>query len=298
MNFDFSDLKVAVIGDLMVDNYIIGKSLRQSPEADAPVVLPLESYSKAGGAANDFLNIKNLGANVDSNGVIGTDKWGKVLKEILDSSGINFFNLSDKKDLYSTLKKRLYSNGIQVLRIDDEKKTENILLDNIKFDNYDFCIFSDYNKGVINNIPNINPISFVDPKKENFLHYKNANIVTPNIIELEKVTKTKLNNVNSIVSACNKLIEDNNINYIIAKRGSKGMVVVGEDFYENISAYNVKNPDVTGAGDTVISVLALVYFKTKDIIYSARIANKCASKIVKKEGTNSISITELNSINL
>ncbi len=296
MSYDFSNLKVAVIGDLMLDNYIIGKSLRQSPEANVPVVLPLNNYSKPGGAANVCMNIKNLGANVDCYGIIGDDKWGKILKEILNSSGINFFNLSNNKDLKTTLKQRVYSNGNQVLRIDDEEISKNIKLDNIKFDNYDFCIFSDYNKGVINNIPNINRISFVDPKKDKFSYYKNTDVITPNIIELEKVTKKKLNDIKSIVDECRQLIQENNFKYIVTKRGSKGMVVVGENFYENITVDIVKNPDVTGAGDTVISVLSLVYFQTKDIIHSAKIANRCASEIVKKEGTNSISLKELNLI--
>jgi len=154
---------------------------------------------------------------------------------------------------------------------------------------------SDYNKSVINNIDINVDIVIVDPKKDNFSLYKNSHIVTPNLNELQRASTIKIKDDRSIIDACDELIQKNNFNYIVTKKGNKGMTIVGKDnFVKHISAQFVENPDVTGAGDTVLSVLSIVYAKTKDIELSAKIANAAAAIVVGKPGTATVTIDEIN----
>ena len=311
MNLDFSDIKVLVIGDFMIDHYIIGESNRMSPEAPVPVVVPKEEYSIPGGAGNVAMNLKLMGADVTCVGCIGNDIWGEKLLSILKNEGINTERIEIIDDHPTTLKQRIYSDGKQVARLDTEKII-NWEIDDFTRDiaeNYDVMILSDYNKGVINNSDSfltlisdsqLSPDNrletiIVDPKKDDFYHYNGVNIITPNLDELQKATKMKIDDNESIIKACKKLIEEYCIEYIIAKKGDKGITIVGEDnFVKHIKPHTVENPDVTGAGDTVIAALSIAYAKTKDIEFSAKFANAAAAIVVNKTGTASVTIDEIN----
>ena len=311
MNLDFSDIKVLVVGDFMVDHYIIGESNRMSPEAPVPVVVPKEEYSIPGGAGNVAMNLKLMGADVTCIGCVGNDIWGKKLISILKNKGIKTEGIDLIDDHPTTLKQRIYSNGKQVARLD----TENIINWEIDEDiieiaeNYDVIILSDYNKGVLHNSKlfitqidfcQLSPDSrlksiIVDPKKDDFDHYHGVNIITPNLNELQKATKVKIDGNQSIIKACKKLIEEYHIEYIVAKKGDKGITIVGEDnFVKHIKPHNVENPDVTGAGDTVIAALSIAYAKTNDIELSTKFANAAAAIAVSKAGTASVTIDEIN----
>ena len=296
MSIDFSDIKVLVIGDFMIDHYFVGKSNRISPEAPVPVVLLKKEYSIPGGAGNVAMNLRAMGANVACLGVVGDDIWGEKLLSLLKSNGININGIDIIKDHPTTLKQRIYSDGKQVARLDTEKIIDwksNPMLKNIG--NYDVCILSDYNKGVIKNANIDTNILIVDPKKDDFSLYSNANIVTPNINELQKASSINIKDDQSIIAACNELIRKNNFDYIVAKKGEKGMTVVGKNnFVKHISAQYVDSPDVTGAGDTVISALSIAYAKTQDIELSARFANNAAAIAVSKSGTATVTIDEIN----
>ena len=297
MNLDFSDIKVLLIGDFMVDHYIIGTSNRISPEAPVPVVIPKQDYSIPGGAGNVAMNLSLLGANVMCVGCIGNDIWGEKLLSILKNEGIKTKGIELIDDHPTTLKQRIYSDGKQVARLDTEKIT-NWQPNSELQQNYDIIILSDYNKGVLNNlwfdISNLDNV-IVDPKKDSFNHYRGANIITPNLNELKKASDIDIKDDKSIVNACNQLIKENNFNYIVAKKGVKGMTIVGaNNFVKHIQAHSVDNPDVTGAGDTVISVLSLAYAQTKDIELSAKIANAAAAIVVGKIGTATVTIEEIN----
>ena len=294
MNLDFSDIKVLLIGDFMIDHYIIGTSNRMSPEAPVPVVIPDEEYSIPGGAGNVAMNLSAMGANVTCVGIVGNDDWGRKLFSILNNRGINTDNIDIIDNHPTTLKKRVYSDGKQVIRIDKEEYLHCNPPESFDYTDYDVIILSDYNKGVINHM-NINAKTvIVDPKKDNFSLYKNAHIITPNLNELQRASKIKIKDDQSIIEACNELIEKNNFKYIVAKKGNKGMTIVGKDnFVKHISAQFVKNPDVTGAGDTVISVLSIVYAKTQDIELSAKLANAAAAIVVGKAGTDIVTVDEL-----
>ena len=297
MKLDFSDITILLIGDFMLDHYIIGKSNRISPEAPVPVVIPKEEYSIPGGAGNVAMNLSAMGANVTCLGVVGDDIWGKKLLSLLKNNGINIDDIIIMEDYPTTLKQRIYSDGKQVARLD----TEQIIDWNPKFlpknlGNYDACILSDYNKGVIKNANIDTNILLVDPKKDDFSVYRNANIITPNLNELQKATSFKVKDDQSIVDACTDLIRKHNFEYIVAKKGNRGMTIVGKNnFIKHIDPHCVKNPDVTGAGDTVIAVLSTIYAQTNDIELSTRIANKAAAIVVGKSGTATITVDDLKS---
>jgi len=297
VNLDFSNIKVLLIGDFMIDHYIIGYSNRISPEAAVPVVIPEKEYSIPGGAGNVAMNLKLMGANVDCLGCAGNDIWGKKLHSILKNEGIGIDGIELIDNHPSTLKQRIYSDGKQIIRLDREKIRNWQYTSEIK-KNYDIIILSDYNKGVLNNLWfDINSLDnvIVDPKKDSFNHYRGANIITPNLNELKKASNIDIVDDKSIVDACNQLIKENNFNYVIAKKGDQGMTIVGtNNFVKHIQAHAVENPDVTGAGDTVISVLSLAYVQTKDIELSAKIANAAAAIVVGKPGTATITIDEFN----
>ena len=297
MNLDFSDIKVLLIGDFMVDHYIIGTSNRISPEAPIPVVIPEKDYSIPGGAGNVAMNLSLLGANVTCVGYVGNDIWGKKLLSILKNEGIKTEGIELIDDHPTTLKQRIYSDGKQVARLDTEKII-NWQPNSELQQNYDIIILSDYNKGVLNNlwfdISNLDNV-IVDPKKDSFNHYRGANIITPNLNELKKASNIDIKDDKSIIDACNQLIKENNFKYIVAKKGDQGMTIVGaNNFVKHIKAHTVENPDVTGAGDTVIAAISLAYAQTKDIELSATIANAAAAIVVGKVGTATLTIEEIN----
>ena len=296
MKIDFSDINILLVGDFMIDHYIIGTSSRMSPEAPVPVVIPHKEYSIPGGAGNVAMNLSAMGANITCFGIIGDDIWGKKLISTLKKEDINISGIDIIKNHPTTLKQRIYCDGKQVARLDTEKIIDlepNFLSRNIG--NYDACILSDYNKGVIRDSNIDTNILVVDPKKDDFSFYKNTHIITPNLNELQKATKIKISDNQSIIDACNDLIKKHNFNYMVAKKGFEGMTIVGKNnFVKHIKARHVKNPDVTGAGDTVISALSLAYAKTQDIEFSANFANTAAAIAVSKSGTATVTIDEIN----
>ena len=315
MNLDFSDIKILLIGDFMIDHYIFGVSNRMSPEAPVPVVKPEREYSIPGGAGNVAMNLSLLGADVTCVGTVGDDVWGQKLLSILNNEGINTELIEVIGQHLTTLKQRIYSNKKQVARLDTEKikdyhpskeyheKIENLILSS------DVIILSDYNKGVISSgwwktsRLDLHQV-FIDPKSDDFSIYKNkslsagdtkkSHILTPNLNELKRASNIDINDDKSIIDACNKLIKENSFEYIVVKKGSQGMTIVGNDnFVKHIEAHHVENPDVTGAGDTVISVLSLSYIQTKDIEISAKIANTAAAIVVGKPGTATVTVQEI-----
>ena len=156
MKLDFSNIKVLLVGDFMIDHYIMGTSIRLSPEAPVPIVTPKEEYSIPGGAGNVALNLSLLGSKVSCIGVIGNDKWGDKLNELLQNNNIDISHIIKSKSINTTLKERIYLDGKQVIRIDKEKKVDNSynkkINENVKkiMNDFDVIILSDYNKGVLN----------------------------------------------------------------------------------------------------------------------------------------------------
>lgn len=298
---DFSNIKVLLIGDLMVDTYTYCVSNRISPEAPVPIVSPKEIVTFPGGAGNVAMNLSKLGAQVTCVGCVGSDHLGIDLIKYLEDNNINTEHIYFTA-INTTNKNRYFSNGEQLMRMDLEEVNDNWQPSNLSdFDNnYDVIIFSDYNKGVLNNrwFTNLKAKNiFVDPKKDDFSFYSNADIITPNLNELQRASNTIVKTQKDIIDICNKMIKEFNFKFIVSKRSDKGMIIVGKDnFVKIIDAYEVPNPDVTGAGDTVISVLSLAYTKYNDIVKAAEIANAAASIVVSKKGTATVSIAEIQSL--
>ena len=301
MNLDFSNIKVLVVGDFMIDHYIIGESNRMSPEAPVPVVIPKREYSIPGGAGNVAMNISTLGSQVTCLGVIGNDFFGKELIKIFNDNNISSKYIEIIENYSTIVKQRIYCNGVQVARVDKEEplhwnpnQSENAL----DFSDYDVIILSDYDKGVLVKPWFLKPKStnvILDPKSGYEHLFMHSNIITPNLNELKKISGMNINSNDSIITACNKLMKENSFDYIIAKKGDKGITIVGnQNFIKHIEPHKINNPDVTGAGDTVIAALSIAYAKTKDIEFSAKFANAAAAIVVNKTGTASVTIDEIN----
>ena len=302
MKMDFSGIKVLLIGDLMIDTYTYCTSNRMSPEAPVPVLNPKEISSFPGGAGNVAMNLRKLGGQVSCVGCIGNDSLGLDLIDSFRNNNINTDNIYFT-DFKTISKNRYYSNDKQVMRIDLEEVTESWeppTLSNFSSENYDVIILSDYNKGVLNNqwftaLKAKNVI--VDPKKDDFSFYSNADIITPNLSELKRASNVSLNTKEDIIDICKKMINKFNFKYIVSKRSEKGIIIIGRDnFVKIIHAHKVDNPDVTGAGDTVISTLSLAYTKYNNIVKAAEIANAAAAIVVGKKGTATASISEIQNL--
>jgi len=298
MNLNFIDTKVLVIGDLMIDNYVIGSSSRLSPEAPVPVVKLESNYSLAGGAANVAMNLSSLGAKVSCAGAVGNDLWGKKLLSILKKEGINVNYIDIIQNFNTTLKQRIFSNGKQIVRVDNEELLEkNCSFMNENFDGFDIIILSDYDKGILTkswfNKPE-SSIVFLDPKKS-LINFNQCDIITPNLNELKELSGKNINTESDIISSSNKILKEHNLKYIVVKKGAEGITVIGNNNYvQHFKGRYVENPDVTGAGDTVISSISLAYAMTKDIAKSANFAINASALSVSKSGTATVTIDEIN----
>ena len=298
MSLNFQSIKVLVVGDLMIDNYVMGSSSRLSPEAPVPVILPTNNYSIAGGAANVAMNMSSLGAQVSCAGVVGDDSWGEKLLSILNKKGIDCTHIDRIKNFNTTLKQRIYSNDKQIARIDHEEYLEQkcSFMDE-SFDNYNIVVLSDYNKGVLTTDWFKRPESatvFLDPKKS-FINFNQCDIITPNLNELKYLSGNDITSEDGIKEACEKILKKYDLKYIIAKRGGEGITIIGKnDYVKHLKARFVKNADVTGAGDTVISSISLAFAVTNNIEKSTEFAISASALAVSKSGTATVTIDEIN----
>ncbi len=301
----FFDLKVFVIGDVMVDEYLNGKATRISPEAPVPVVNLDERELRLGGAANVAFNLRELGASPTIFSVIGDDAYGHMLKELMQDAHINHQFVIPDKDRKTTVKTRIYSGQQQLLRYDNESthsidnEMELSMLDNIIDRLYEgkpnVVIFQDYNKGfltkklianVIYNCKKLNIPTIVDPKKDNFFEYKGCTAFKPNLKEISTALEMdiKSDDALGLVEADNKLREVLEHTYSIITLSENGMYVSSPNKRDHIEAYPKTIVDVCGAGDTVVSILALGMALKLDIVATAELANLAASIVCESVG--------------
>lgn len=302
---NFKKINILVIGDIILDCYYFGKTDRISPEAPVPIVQIKKKEKKLGGAANVAANISQLGANVKLIGFIGNDKNSKILIKKLKKIKIttDLIKISN----YSTnVKKRIYSNQQQLLRIDFEKniqkKDKKLVLNNLKkkIKKFNLLILSDYGKGCLSKVKEIINIAkltkipiFIDPKGNNFNQYFGATLLTPNIFEFEKIVGKCKNNKEIEKKGIN-LIKKLNLQSLLITRSEKGMTLLEKKKKPiHIPTKAKKICDVTGAGDTVISVLSCSYAANLNLFQSSFLANIAAGIVIKKIGTSTISYMEL-----
>jgi D-glycero-beta-D-manno-heptose-7-phosphate kinase len=301
----FNNYNILIIGDVMVDSYMWGNVERISPEAPVPVVSVSKHENRPGGAANVAMNIKSLGANPIICSVVGDDENSYTLFDILKQKGIPVHGIIKSKNRKTTSKTRIISHNQHLLRIDEEIDKELSKEDQIQFiehisgilstNNIQSIIFEDYDKGVITsdliakvvelaNLKDI-PVS-VDPKKRNFNNYRNITLFKPNFKEFIEGTKSDINksDFEKLFLATRAFQNNFNIKYIIITLSESGMFISDGKTYHNIPAKVIDISDVSGAGDTVISVATLCLVAGLDIYSIAEISNIAGGIVCEKSG--------------
>lgn len=302
---DYKQAGVLIVGDVMLDRYWYGPTGRISPEAPVPVVKVENSEERAGGAANVAMNVASLGGKAHIIGLTGEDEPAQVLKEQLSSVNVHcdFVALPD----YPTITKlRVLSRGQQLIRLDFEDKFENTdpnlvlsrmdaILPEVKS-----VILSDYAKGALEHVQQFIqkarsfgvPV-FIDPKGADFERYRGASLLTPNMAEFEDVVG-KVTSEDDLIYKGLKLIEQFDLDALLVTRSEHGMTLLRkgqQPFHLPTQAQEVY--DVTGAGDTVISVLAASVAAGKGLEEACALANAAAGVVVGKLGTSTVSTIEL-----
>lgn len=310
----FTQVKVAVVGDVMLDTYWWGKVDRISPEAPVPVVAVSKKEQRIGGAGNVALNLQSLGAAVSVISVLGKDDDGAQLTQLFNGNNINTKYLVQSEQRITTNKIRIISRNQHMMRLDAEltsdisKSEEHQLLyaveNYIAAESPDVIVLEDYNKGVLteNVIANIislckqhHVLTTVDPKRKNFFAYKGVDIFKPNLKEVQE----GLNILSSSVSVdALKAIHlqlqeklEHKISFITLSE--KGVFYNAENAAAIIPTHIRNIADVSGAGDTVIAVASLVYAATKDAGLMADIANIAGGLVCEEVGTVAIDKVKL-----
>lgn len=308
----FKGKKVLIVGDVMVDAYIIGKVERISPEAPVPVVNIEKKESRLGGAANVALNIAALKAIPILCSVIGNDSEGEELINILKTQNLSTSGIFKSNQRRTTTKTRVLGNKHQLLRIDNEITTdlntddETALLDLYKnvLNECDVVILEDYNKGVLTsfNIPLFielakqagKPIT-VDPKHNNFLAYKNVTLFKPNLKEIKEGLNSEKNlkdkaNLKEAVIDLHKVL---NNTYTMVTLSEDGVLITDHQNFNFIPAHVRNIADVSGAGDSVISVASLCMACGADMSVCAQLANLAGGLVCEENGVVPIDVNKL-----
>lgn len=306
----FGKTKILVVGDVMLDYYIYGDASRLSPEAPVPVVNVSEEKYVLGGAANVAANISALGGKAYLCGVVGNDRYGRVFGKVIDESGIEDLLCRSSRSP-TTVKMRVVANRQQTVRVDFEKNSDNFSKEMYKkiravIDKVDLVVFSDYNKGVFSNdevgkfidlIRNdCGKSILVDPKPVNMGYFKGVDCVTPNLKEAKEIVGTNLGSADkrSLQVIASSICREYNSKYSIITCGEHGIYAFdpsGKD--ELIPAKAKEVYDVSGAGDTVLAVLAMALARGTDIFQASRLANAAGGVVVGKLGTATLSQAEL-----
>ncbi|MCT8783395.1 bifunctional D-glycero-beta-D-manno-heptose-7-phosphate kinase/D-glycero-beta-D-manno-heptose 1-phosphate adenylyltransferase HldE [Glaesserella parasuis] len=301
----FNNAKVLVLGDVMLDRYWFGSTNRISPEAPVPVVKVQEREDRAGGAANVAMNIANLNVPVTLHGLVGNDDAGRALDKLLSEHSIQ--NQCVVVDSHPTITKlRILSRHQQLLRLDFEEGFHNLdcqaLLAKLaaEITAYGALILSDYGKGTLDAVQQMIQIArqanvpvLIDPKGTDFERYRGATLLTPNMSEFEAVAG-HCNDEGEIVAKGLKMIADFDLSALLITRSEKGMTLLRpnqDPFHLPTQAKEVY--DVTGAGDTVISVLATAIADGRPLEEACYLANAAAGVVVGKLGTSTVSPSEL-----
>jgi D-glycero-beta-D-manno-heptose-7-phosphate kinase len=307
----FSTRRITVVGDVMLDRFLIGRVSRMSPEAPVPVVVHDHDEFRLGGAANVANNLRELGGAVDLIGVIGNDDSGAELKNELAAKGIHSTGLITDLERRTTTKMRVVTTrNQQVSRIDFESDHEvGAAIEDAVASQIEMraraaqvVLVSDYQKGVITRRSMAHLLTYasqsgipviVDPKVPHIDYYAGAALVTPNHIEAESATNSRITTHDDARRASSELRKRIGVESVLITRGEHGMWLdhAGTDGYLPTSAREVA--DVTGAGDTVIATLALAIAAGATMPEAARLANEAAGIVVGKFGAATVTPQEL-----
>jgi rfaE bifunctional protein kinase chain/domain len=306
---DFRKKNVLIIGDVMLDAYWWGNVNRISPEAPVPVVLLNKKEYRLGGAANVAMNVKKLGARPILCSVIGNDDDGNIFTNLLKDAAIGNELIMKIKDRPTTAKSRIMGNGIQqIIRIDSESEAELNKDDKSRFlesiltvlPDSDVIIFQDYDKGLISsdlisfivdkartkNIPIV-----VDPKKRNFQFYKNVSLFKPNLKELKdglNISVGRPLSTENLDIAANRIFELMQVERLMITLSEEGIYINDKKDSMIIPSHKRNIYDVSGAGDTVVSVAALALSTGLEPALIAELSNIAGGLVCEKVGVVSI----------
>lgn len=307
------NLKIAVIGDVMVDRYVFGDVSRISPEAPVPVNRVSSIKEVLGGAGNVASNLANLDCHVYLGGIAGNDAHGQVLKELLAADGIDTSGMIYSDHRSTITKMRILGDRQQMMRLDFEtisdvtEEEECRLVEWLKAlceDGLQGIVISDYGKGVCT--PSVlakvfaiakeyNIQTIVDPKGADWSKYNGATCITPNVKELGESVGYALDNTDeAVIKAAGKVLANVELEYVIATRSAKGITVVAKDgrtWHNPATQQDVF--DVSGAGDTVVSMMIACLASGLSMRLALHIANGAAGIVVSKVGTYPIHRSEL-----
>lgn len=301
---DFSALRVLVAGDAMLDEYWFGETARLSPEAPVPVVRTDAAEQRAGGAANVALNVAALGAAVDLVAIVGADERGRTLESALTAHGVGC-DLVRSGELPTIHKLRVLARNQQLIRLDAERSLaagagEIVPLFERAVARADVAVLSDYGKGTLGEVARLItacraagvPV-LIDPKGTDFARYRGATMLTPNQRELEAVVGAWADD-DELLAKAGRLRAELELGSLLVTRGDRGMLLVregGEPIRLPAEAREVF--DVTGAGDTVLALLASAYGAGLSLEHAAGLANLGAGLVVAKIGVATVSRSEL-----
>lgn len=306
----FKDQKILVIGDVMIDSYLMGKVDRISPEAPVPVVAVEKRENRLGGAANVALNLKSLGAKPVLCSVIGDDHKANEFVDLLKNEKLSSEGIIKSKKRITTTKFRVIGNNTQLIRVDEEivsdlykddlDKLFSVVSGLVNNNEVNAILFQDYNKGILikNLITKVISLAnkksipvVVDPKMKNFAEFKNVSLFKPNLKELKDGLKidTNLHENSELNIAVEKLHMQQNIEIVLTTLSEKGVMIstkTGEKkFRKNFVPAHIRSiSDVSGAGDTVISVATLCLVAGLISIDIALISNLAGGIVCEEVG--------------
>ena len=303
--------RIICIGDMILDHYIYGKIERISPEAPVPILSMKNKKYVIGGAGNVATNISNMGAKTTLICLSGNDSSSVVINKLLSRHKL-IKNLSINVPNFKTpIKTRFINNAEHLLRVDNENinfklvnKYRMLLIKIFKkeIEKNDVIILSDYNKGLLDKdfikkiikiATQYNKIIIADPKKIDLSSYEGVNILTPNQKEITESAKKKFLNETNLIKYAKNIVKKYKIQNLLITRSEKGMLLVNNKSVTKVKANANKVIDVTGAGDTVIAVLALMLTLRLSVEDSIKISNHAAGLVIGKSGTACIKYTDL-----
>jgi len=310
----FNKLNVLIIGDVMIDSYLFGSVSRISPEAPVPVVAIRKKETRLGGAANVALNVQAMGATAILCSVIGADTEGENLLDLLRNQKLSQKGILKSRTRITTTKTRVIGNNHQMMRVDEEvesditkEETRQLLLrisTLIKHDQIDIIIFEDYDKGLITPklIQQVTKIAkqkriptIVDPKRKNFMHYKGVDLFKPNLKELKEGLTIDFNHLKpkELNRLSNKFREEQKIGNLLITLAEHGIYINNDEKQMIIPAHVRKIADVSGAGDTVVSVAALCLALNLSPLMIATLANLAGGLVCEYVGVVPINKKQL-----
>ena len=301
---EFGAARIIVIGDVMLDRYWSGQASRISPEAPVPVVKVKAIEDRIGGAGNVALNIAKLGGKVILLGVVGDDAESEILKRLLEAEGV-VCDFVVEKSLRSICKLRVMAQHQQLIRLDfedtpikfDRDALKKALIRHLPENNV--VVFSDYGKGTLADVSTYIAAArqagvkvLVDPKGVDYQRYAQADLITPNLAELQAVVGA-CENEQHLIEKGRALLARYQIPTLLLTRGEAGMTLIRNDQVHSLPAQAKDVFDVTGAGDTVIAVMALGVSLGMPLSESMYLANLAGGIVVGKLGTSTVSMQEL-----